>query len=240
MESLDRDRARLPLPGPRCVVILGCHGGAGQTVTTLMIARMLASLRNHPVAALDLGAANSGTATSAAPGTRVSGGHLDIIATGQNPDYQELAAQYPLAIVDPVPAALTRVLNLADQLVLVVPPTPEAGTSLANTQQWLDAHGHGDLSARAVTVLNGVTKEAMSDVLRAESVARGRCRAIVRVPWDERLTVPPKNPQVPQAAQTRLAYTALAGVVIAGMAAPAPQSGASPQAPIQAVPKESR
>jgi hypothetical protein len=56
----------------------------------------------------------------------------------------------------------------------------------------------------------------MSEVLRAESVARGRCRAIVRVPWDDLMA----GPQ-PLAPQTRLAFTALAGVLVAGLAAAA-------------------
>jgi MinD-like ATPase involved in chromosome partitioning or flagellar assembly len=224
-ESLDRDRARLPLSTHKAIVVLGCHGGAGQTLTTLMTGRLLASLRGHPVAVLDLNGA------AAKPGTRTSGGNLDIIATaqanGQAPDYDGLAERYPLLVIDPAPSGLPRILGIADQLIIVAPPTPEGSSSLANTQQWLDAHGHGDLAARAVTVLNGVTKQKMTDVLRAESVARGRCRAIVRVPWDDELTA--SRPQVPQTPQTRLAYTALAGVVIAGMAAPAPAgTGRSP------------
>src|ERR1022692_2234333 len=35
-ETLDRERARLPLTGPRRIAVLGCTRGAGQTVTTLM------------------------------------------------------------------------------------------------------------------------------------------------------------------------------------------------------------
>jgi MinD-like ATPase involved in chromosome partitioning or flagellar assembly len=116
------------------------------------------------------------------------------------------------------------VLIAADQLVLVAPASPDAATSLANTQQWLGAHGHGELAGRAVTVINGVSRRTKEDVLRAESVARGRCRAIVRVPWDDLLAVRPGSSSAPDhpAAlhpQTRLAYTALAGVLVAGMTA---------------------
>ena len=76
----------------------------------------------------------------------------------------------------------------------------------------------------------------MPDVLMAESAARGRCRAIVRVPWDDLLSARsaapgepamPAEPGMPSAlnAQTRLAYTALAGVLVAGLAAiPVPGS----------------
>ena len=102
-----------------------------------------------------------------------------------------LAVRYRLTMIDPAPAGLNRVLPVADQLVLVAPANPEAASALANTQQWLEAHGYGDLAARAVTVANGVSKQTMDDVLRAESVARGRCRAIVRVPWDDLLAAQP-------------------------------------------------
>ena len=127
-----------------------------------------------------------------------------------------LATRYPLTIIDPAPSGLTRVLSLADQLVLVAPASPEAATSLANTQHWLTAHGYDELAARAVTVVNGVSRRASQDVLSAESVAKGRCRAIVRVPWDGRLSAWTGTPAALQP-QTRLAYTALVGVLVAGL-----------------------
>jgi hypothetical protein len=49
-------------------------------------------------------------------------------------------------------------------------------------------------------------------------VARGRCRAIVRVPWDDMLPIEIADPSALRP-QTRVAYTALAGVLVAGMAA---------------------
>jgi hypothetical protein len=50
----DRARARLPLAGPRRIVVLGCTRGAGQTTTVLLAGDMLAGLRDEPVAVLDL------------------------------------------------------------------------------------------------------------------------------------------------------------------------------------------
>jgi hypothetical protein len=225
-ESLDRERARLPLAGSRWIVVIGCTGSAGQTTTALRTGGMLAILREHPVAAIT--GSGDGKPGSASTITRTKTGALDIVAVGSahGEDYQRLHAsladRYPLTIVDPAPVGMTRVLSLADQLIVVVPASPDGALALANTQQWLDAHGYGDLAAAAVTVLNGVRKEVMSDVLRAESVARGRCRAIVRVPWDDFGTTGPR------AHQSRLAYTALAGVLIAGLAAPAPPSAPAP------------
>jgi hypothetical protein len=116
------------------------------------------------------------------------------------------------------------VLSAADQLVLGAPASPDAATSLANTQQWLDAHGYGELAGRAVTVVNGVSRRTTEDVLRAKSVARDRCRAIVRVPWDDHLSASPgsspaPHPQAALNSQARLAHTPLAGVLVAGLAA---------------------
>ena len=60
----------------------------------------------------------------------------------------------------------------------------------------------------------------MPDVLMAESAARGRCRAIVRVPWDDLLSSRPgPYHQATLQPQTRLAYTALAGVLVKSLAA---------------------
>jgi MinD-like ATPase involved in chromosome partitioning or flagellar assembly len=254
-ETLDRERARLPLTGPRRIAVLGCTRGAGQTVTTLMTGHILAAARGVPVAALDLNpgatslAARSTPAVSIAallagrdpgqrPGERAGegpgspvGARLDVIGdppgsdrprAGEAGNYQRLAdllaARYPLTMIDAAPMGLTRLLSVADQLVLVAPASPDAATSLANTQQWLAAHGYAELAGRSVTVVNGVSRRTMQDVLRAESVVRGRCRAIVRVPWDDLLSARPATPSALHP-QTRLAYTALAGVLVAGMAA---------------------
>ena len=249
-EVLHRDRARLPLAGPRRIAVLGCTRGAGQTLTVQMTGHVLTSLRGAAVAAVDLNPGATSLAVRRAPAVSVqallAGGQPDERASGSDarfevvadlpgtsgspldPDeYQRLAgllaARYLLTLIDPAPASLNQVLPTADQLVLVVPASADAAASLTSTHQWLGAHGYGELAGRAVTVVNGVSRSAMEDVLRAESVARGRCRAVVRVPWDEFLFARPGPPPVshPQRAlnpQTRIAYTALAGVLVAALA----------------------
>ncbi len=250
--ALDRERARLPLAGPRRIAVLGCTSGAGQSVIALMTGHVLAEARAVPVAVLDLNPGDTSLASRIEPVTSVTAlltgrgpdpqaaaaqsrarsgrgrarGCLDVIA-GDDPrvlgggDYQRLAdllaERYPLTMIDPAPSGLTRVLSLADQLVLVTPASPEAATALAHTQQWLTAHGYDELATRAVTVVNGVSRRSMQDVLQAESVARGRCRAIVRVPWDDVLSGGADSPAALHP-QTRVAYTALAGVLVAGLA----------------------
>jgi hypothetical protein len=248
-EALDRTRARLPLKQPQRVLVLGCTSGAGQTVTTMMTGHILASLREEPVAAVDL---HDGTlARYSAPAAwleeilrgkapqehtpvRADGLHptpkpsparLDIIASHdplRDGDELKLAVQfsrhYPLTMLDPGAAGLTRLLKITDQLVVVVPASVEGAGALADTREWLDAHGFAELATHSVTLINGVSRRSLTDVEHAESVARGRCRAIVRVPWDDMLPVGVTGPSTLRP-QTRVAYTALAGVLVAGMAA---------------------
>ena len=268
--ALDRERARLPLDGPRRIAVLGCTSGAGQSVIALMTGHVLAAARAVPVAVLDLNPGDTSLAARIDPATSVTAlltgraPDREMAAAGPRPgrswgrtrvrldviagddarvlnggDYQRLARllaeRYPLTMIDPAPSGLTRVLSLADQLVLVTPASPEAATALAHTQQWLTAHGYDELAARAVTVVNGVSRRSSQDVLQAESVARGRCRAIVRVPWDDLLSPGLNGAAESPAAlhpQTRLAYTALAGVLVAGLArGEHPRAGAEPGTP---------
>jgi hypothetical protein len=248
-EAQDRNRARLPIADPRRILVLGCTSGAGQSVTALMTASMLASLREHPVAAVDL---HDGTlARYRAPAAwleellagkppqhirtaRPDGLHpspkpnparLDVVASHEplkDGDEIKLAVQlnrhYPLTLLDPGAVGLSRLLKVADQLVVVVPANVDAAATLADTRDWLDNNGHAELAMQSVTVINGVSRRSLPDVERAESIARGRSRAIVRVPWDDMLPVAAAGPSTLRP-QTRVAYTALAGVLVAGLAA---------------------
>jgi MinD-like ATPase involved in chromosome partitioning or flagellar assembly len=216
MEQRDRARALLPVPEPRLAVVLGCTVGAGQTITTLMIAEVLASLRSDTVAALDLNPGHACLASlactapvatvrsllagppPAVPPTR-GRGRPDLIAhdtaaAGEglsDPDYarlvQTLASRYPLTLADPGASAVARLLAAADQLVLVTPASSEAARAVAMTMEWLDGHGYAELCARSIGVINGVSKRSMSSAEQAELVISGRSHAIVRVPWDDHL-----------------------------------------------------
>ena len=268
-DKRDRARAVLPFGGSRLVAVVGCTVGAGQTVTTLMVADLLASLRREAVAALDLNPGPASLAELAAPrpalkvrsliaGSAQAGrlprnghqpyrrGQLDVFTPGVRgdgavdmggPEYDRMfgavAAGYGLTFADPGATSAARVLTVADQLVLVTPASPDAARALAMTQEWLTAHGFDALTANSITVVNGLSKRSMSHAEQAELVVRGRCRAIVRVPWDDHLAEPPAergtgDSPAPGAPASRLgqlcppvlqAYTALAGVLIAALAA---------------------
>ena len=269
-----RARAVLPLDRPRLVVVLGCTVGAGQTVTTLMLADLLAGLRGEPVAALDL---NPGPASltelarvpaitvsallaDRAPGAHAAnGGHrnpapgrgartrgrLDVICQDAAPDgsaalpnlqherlVSVLASRYPLTFADPGAPAVAKLLAEAGQLVLVAPASPDAAQAVSMTSEYLAGHGHGTLARHSIAVLNGVSQRSVRHAEQAEHVLRGRCRAIVRVPWDDHLAEPEAERGIrdsleaadgpPRLARLRpavlQAYTALAGVLISSLA----------------------
>jgi TcpE family len=237
----DLARVRLPLPAPARVVVLGCTGGAGQTMTTLVTGQLLASLRGEAVAVLDLGQ-GQGSLTEQArlipvlvPKRRIAGGPagaaesgergLQVVTAGESSAdpgqiISAVAARYPLTLADPDASSVPRVLRAADQLVLVAPATAEAAGSLAMTLEWLEAHDHAALAAGAITVLNGVSAPTTAHAEKAAAVVSGRCRAIVRVPWDEHMRA-----RQPLASATIQAYTALAGVLVTGLADAAAQHG---------------
>lgn len=237
----DQARARLPLGRPARIVVLGCTAGAGQTVTTLLTGQLLATLRGDPVAVLDL-SPGPGSLTElarriprlvpgrhdAAEGVRSSDGPesgtergLQVVTADSEADepvdvgqlMAAVVARYPLTLADPAAVQVPRALGAADQLLLVTPANADAGGALAMTLEWLDAHGHAELGRAAVAVLNGVSEQTTVHVEKAAAVATGRCRAIVRVPWDSRLD---GDGALGTAAVH--AYTALAGVLVAGLA----------------------
>jgi len=252
----DEARARLALTSPARIVVLGCTAGAGQTVTTLLTGQLLATLRGEPVAVLDLNPGQGSLTDMARRIPRLFPGRAGVTGTVSDSDspvssrerrlqvvtadgkaneprhagqlMAAVVARYPLTLADPAAAQVPTALEAADQLILVAPASPEAGSALAMTLEWLEVHGHADLGRTAVTVLNGVSEQTTVHAEKAAAVATGRCRAIVRVPWDSRLssTRPssgrPSGEGAPGAsplsANTVQAYTALAGVLVAGLA----------------------
>ncbi len=231
----DQARARQPLPGPARVVVLGCTAGAGQTVVTLLTGQLLASLRGQAVAVLDLGEGQgslterarsipvllpSARAGADPASRRASAGErgLQVVSAAGSDAGQvidSVVERYPLVLADPDAGSVPKSLRVTDQLILVAPASEDAANSLAMTLEWLEVHGYGRLADAAIIVLNGVSSPTSRYAAKAVALASGRCRAIVQVPWDERLRAPAAQPV---ATPTVRAYTALAGVVVAALA----------------------
>jgi hypothetical protein len=255
-DQLQRDRARaqLPIAGPRRVVVLGCTVGAGQTITALLTGEVLASLRTEPIAALDLNLGPNSLLARArlrpAPGQVTSLGPPKLMVLGSTdeagPDpadpaaglaraaglFGQATAGHPIVLADPSTTVVPRLLSMADQLILVAPASAAASRAIGMTFEWLDAHGHVDLASEAIMVMNGVSRRSTAHVEQAERGCIGRCRAIVRVPWDDQLGLRAAKREQATTASDQLesqwagpvspatagAYTALAGVLVVALA----------------------
>jgi MinD-like ATPase involved in chromosome partitioning or flagellar assembly len=86
-------------------------------------------------------------------------------------------------------SAMTGVLRLADQIVLVSSPSVDGARSASATLDWLQAHGYRDLVRHAVVVLAMIRPRGRSavDTGRLEQHFAARCRAVVTVPYDSHL-----------------------------------------------------
>ncbi|WP_026127124.1 TcpE family conjugal transfer membrane protein [Nocardiopsis xinjiangensis] len=250
----DIERLRTPLPGPRNLVVLGCTGGAGQTVTGLMIGHTLAAHRDDRVVAVDVNPGPNGLSRRVGAQTpetltallanadgvqdyeqmrsyvsRAPTG-LEIVQTLDDPyvqtlddrDYGQLAGLlggfYGVTLMDPAATGVSRALPGADGLVLVAPASADAERAVSMTFEWLDGNGYSSLRTNSVLVVNGVSKRSLPDVDAAERVARGRCRAIVRVPWDDHLGASYTRIDVGALrSATKRAHGALGGVLVRGL-----------------------
>ncbi|PSK91300.1 MinD-like ATPase involved in chromosome partitioning or flagellar assembly [Murinocardiopsis flavida] len=110
-------------------------------------------------------------------------------------DYRSVASVverfYSICITDcgtgMLHSAMSAILELADQMVLVVPPSVDGARSASATLDWLQAHGHNRLAENSVAVLSKVGKRGDVDLEKLSAHFTGRCRSVVRIPADRHL-----------------------------------------------------
>ncbi|MFB9629241.1 MinD/ParA family ATP-binding protein [Nonomuraea helvata] len=131
---------------------------------------------------------------------------LEVLASDRDPaiseafnaeDYRAVAQIlerfYSIAITDcgtgMLHSAMSAILDMSDQIVLVSPVTVDGARSASATLDWLQAHGHQDLAASAVVVLSAVKNPRRSAVNISELKDHftKRCRAVIGVPFDPHL-----------------------------------------------------
>jgi putative peptide zinc metalloprotease protein len=114
------------------------------------------------------------------------------------------------------------VLAAADQLVVVSSASIDTARAASATLDWLEAHGHENLAASAVAVLNGIRAERRAvDLDRIEEHFAARCRACIRIPWDPHLDSGAEVAPEQLRPQTRDAYLELAAAIARGFTEPA-------------------
>ncbi|MFF4988660.1 AAA family ATPase [Streptosporangium saharense] len=164
---------------------------------------------------------------------------LEILASDRDPsvseafsssDYQSVAQVlenfYSICITDCgtglLHSAMSGVLGLADQLVLVSSPSVDGARAASATLDWLEAHHYEELVRSATVVLCSVRPRSKStvDLDRLEAHFAARCRAVIRVPYDPHLEEGAEIELDRLQPATRDAYLRLAASVGDGFAIP--------------------
>ena len=173
------------------------------------------------------------TFTSQAPS------RLEILASDRDPgvsvafsadDYRAVVGvlehYYSICITDCgtglLHSAMSGILELADQIVLVSSPSVDGARSASATLDWLEAHDYADLVRNGVVALSAIRRDSRStvDLDRLEQHFAARCRAVVRIPYDPHLEEGAEVELEYLSAETADAYLTLAAVVADGFAAP--------------------
>jgi MinD-like ATPase involved in chromosome partitioning or flagellar assembly len=177
--------------------------------------------------------------------TSQNAARLEVLASDRDPavseafsaeDYEAVAAvleqYYSICITDCgtglLHSAMSGVLRLADQLVLVSSPSVDGARSASATLDWLEAHDHGHLVRNGVVVLSMVRNRTRSqvDLDKLQAHFESRCRAVVRIPYDDHLEEGAEVELEQLAQATREAYLNLAAIVGDGFAYPRPDTSA--------------
>jgi len=175
---------------------------------------------------------------------------LEVVAADDNPrisdalgevEYRSvvdlLEKHYNLILLDTgtgiLDSATKGFLNLADQLILVAPPSLDGARASSLTFDWLEEHGHGPLVKGAVTAINAYSEGGVVELDRIETHFAARCRAVVRIPWDPLLQAGAETALEELKPVTQNAYLDLAAAVADGFGprwwmAPASQARSNP------------
>ncbi|TFV61366.1 MinD/ParA family protein [Mycobacterium sp. PS03-16] len=119
-------------------------------------------------------------------------------------------------------SAMSAVLAKADVLIVISSGSVDGARSASATLDWLDAHGHQDLVAGAVAVVNAVRpRSGKVDLQKVEDHFSRRCRAVRVVPFDPHLEEGAEIDLDRLKPATREALLELAAVVADGFGAAA-------------------
>jgi len=164
---------------------------------------------------------------------------LEVLASDRDPgvsvafgadDYCDVAQVlehfYSICITDCgtglLHSAMSGVLQLADQIILVSSPSVDGARSASATLDWLEAHHCADLVRNGVVVLSAIRPKSRStvDLDRLEHHFASRCRAVARIPYDPHLEEGAEIELELLGSDTAEAYLALAAIVGDGLAWP--------------------
>ena len=161
---------------------------------------------------------------------------LEVVASDDDPrittalgeeDYRRAIAllerHYNLILLDTgtgvLESATKGILQLAEQIVVVMSPSLDSARAASSTLDWLNENGHAELVRNAIAVVNAVREEGLVEVDKIAEHFQGRCRAVVRVPWDPHLSAGAETQVDRLRPVTRRAYLEVAAAVADGFTA---------------------
>jgi putative peptide zinc metalloprotease protein len=161
---------------------------------------------------------------------------LEVVASDDDPrittalgeeDYRRAIAllerHYNLILLDTgtgvLESATKGILQLADQIVVVMSPSLDSARAASSTLDWLNENGHAELVRNAIAVVNAVREEGLVEVEKIKEHFKGRCRAVVQVPWDQHLSAGAETQVDRLRPVTRRAYLEVAAAVADGFTA---------------------
>ena len=161
---------------------------------------------------------------------------LEVVASDDDPrittalgeeEYRRAIAllerHYNLILLDTgtgvLESATKGILQLAEQIVVVMSPSLDSARAASSTLDWLNENGHAELVRNAIAVVNAVREEGLVEVDRIEEHFQGRCRTVVRVPWDPHLSAGAETQVDRLRPVTRRAYLEVAAAVADGFTA---------------------
>jgi putative peptide zinc metalloprotease protein len=161
---------------------------------------------------------------------------LEVVASDDDPrittalgeeDYRRAIAllerHYNLILLDTgtgvLESATKGILQLADQIVVVMSPSLDSARAASATLDWLNENGHSELVRNAIAIVNAVREEGLVEVDKIGEHFKGRCRAVVRVPWDPHLSAGAETQVDRLRPVTRRAYLEVAAAVADGFTA---------------------
>ncbi len=114
-------------------------------------------------------------------------------------------------------SAMSAVLAKADVLIVIASGSVDGARSASATLDWLDAHGHQDMVANSIAVINAVRpRSGKVDMHKIVGHFARRCRAVQLVPFDPHLETGAEISLEQLNSHTRQALIELAAVVAEG------------------------
>ncbi len=188
---------RAPLTSPQRIAFVSNKDGVGKTTTAQILQTIFANSRGEPCALLDANTENRKLRPEGADKGLSPGAARPIVPPPHDPEgYSDLldllSRAYPIVICDVGTlvgdSATRQILDSADHIVVVATPAVDGLYAASSCLDDLRSAGYGDLVDNAICAITRIRPMPFSDLLNIDRHFQRRCREVVRIPWDSRVS----------------------------------------------------